>query len=66
MPASRSVLSGNFQLFDFRQLTCRHLLHQLQNCLLLDFANLNELHDANSIRCWIGDHPPWVAWHYHI
>jgi hypothetical protein len=24
------------------------------------------LHDANSIRCWIGDHPPWVAWHYHI
>jgi hypothetical protein len=33
---------------------------------LLSFANLNELHDAKVSRCWIDNHPPSVARHYHI
>jgi hypothetical protein len=37
-----------FQLFDFGELARRHLLHQIEDGLLFDFANLYELHGGNS------------------
>ena len=50
MPASGAAVHGSFQLFDFRELTCSHFLHQLQDRFLLGFANLDELHEPEISR----------------
>ena len=48
-------------MLDLGELTRCHLLYQIQNRLLLDFANLYQLHAAQSRRSRNANHPLMVA-----
>ncbi len=52
---------GGFQLLDLVELESCHLLYQIQNRLLLEFADLYELHEPQDRRRPNPDHPPIVA-----
>ena len=59
--ATYSTLRGSFQLLHLGELACCHLHHQIEDCLLSDFANLYELHGAKIIPLATLVHPLEVA-----